>query len=65
MTRQEANEEAKKLAEWEMKERDRLWEEAEKAGKLPMGLDGDKRVFYDLNEKVKKRLAEINSQIEE
>lgn len=64
MTREEANKEAKKLAEWEMQEFEKLLEEYKEAGKCIGGLDSDKRLFPELHEKVKKRLEEINNQIE-
>ena len=65
MTKAEANEEAKKLAEWCSREEARITQEAKESGAWTYGgLDTNRHLFEELRNETRRRLAQIRSQID-
>ncbi|MCI8669205.1 MAG: hypothetical protein HFI34_06770 [Lachnospiraceae bacterium] len=66
MTREQANREAKKIYEEWIKEREEIEIKAKSEGKwVTGGLDGNNHLFRELNNKLKEKLARLDSMIEE
>ena len=64
MTKAEANEEARKLAEWYNQEAARIVQEAKANGTWLPGLDTNRHLFEELKAETRRRLEHIRSQID-
>ena len=66
MTKAEANEVGKKIFEEYCAEQDRIIREAKDDGRwIESGLDSNRELFEELNQKTKERLAKLNAMIDE
>lgn len=65
LTKEQADIEAKKIFEESTKKSIKIIEESKKNGTWKMGLDSNKDLFKKLDEKTKKKLADLKAKIKD
>lgn len=64
MTREQAEQEYRKLLQEHVKERENIMREAKEAGTLEPGLDGNRALFKEVTEKFIKKINELQASID-
>lgn len=65
MTREQIEQEYRKLLKEQLEEREKIIKKAKEAGTLNPGLDSNRELFKDASDKFKKRIQELKDSLDE
>lgn len=65
MTREQIEQEYRKLMKEQIEEREKIIKQAKEAGTLKPGLDSNRELFKDASDRFKKRIQELKDSLDE